>query len=450
MPLHADAEVDRRRDTTSPRCTAAGNTCERDDLAIASVLALQRSIGNAAVSALLQPQSAVARAPARRRCPCGGVIEDGREECDECRRRRLANEPEVARSLARATVAKRIAAPSRRSSGRQLLQRRDVCDDAGVCRSEPDEPLASSVPGPSSSSQPNMCVAQPGQVSAGTMAKAIPASAFMRPDATYAMALTAGFTTSTGYTVPEGLLASEALAGQGIATAEGLVAGQALTVGGSTVAQGATLAESLAAAGEGLLVVEAGGAGEIEAASGPVGWIAGAVVLVAAGGLLLTAYLLSDKPSAAGQPARGPAAAPGAKPEDLVCAPAPSSTAVPATQSEVRKYPGQLCSNARLDELHTAMKAVCDAGISCSDTAEREALGATTRKKYDELIKQGQGWPCAEILKRLAATEACLKAREQIQRECFGNQPEPGHDRQLESARQAVETCRAKAAARGC
>ena len=102
---------------------------------------------------------------------------------------------------------------------------------------------------------------------------------------------------------------------------------------------------SLAAAGETRLVIEAAGGAEAEALAGPPGWIVGAVVLVTAGGLLLTAYLLSDKPKTPTpqpQPAPGPAAGTATAP--LVRGPAPNASAAPATQPEVRKYPGQLAA----------------------------------------------------------------------------------------------------------
>lgn len=46
-------------------------------------------------------------------------------------------------------------------------------------------------------------------------------------------------------------------------------------------------------AGEFLLAAEAGGAGEVEAATGPPGWIVGGVILLAAGVLIGTGYLMS-------------------------------------------------------------------------------------------------------------------------------------------------------------
>ena len=104
-------------------------------------------------------------------------------------------------------------------------------------------------------------------------------------------------------TVPQGLLAGEALAaqGQGIAAAEALLAAESVPVATTTSSRACGQPNSPFAAGEGLLVLEAGGAAEVEAAVGPVGWIVGAVVLVAAGGLLLTA-----DPSSASAPQTAP------------------------------------------------------------------------------------------------------------------------------------------------
>jgi hypothetical protein len=392
---------------------------------IRSALMLQRTAGNRATTSLLRPPAVSAAS----------------EELGAAVRARTGisawPEGEAGRTLARATRERRTAL-AHATLSRPMIQRREVCDAQGVCRSEPDEPA----------NAPRVCTPVPGAVSSTKLSKAVPVSSFVTPDATYALAVTTGFRTATGYSVPEGLLAEQALATEAVTTAESLVVTESLAVGGSTVVEGATLAESLAAAGETLLVLEAGGAAEVEAATGPPGWIVGAVVLVAAGGLLLTAYLLSDKPAKAGhKPDPGPKKQ---DPEGLVCGPAPVTGTGPAPQTQAPKYPNQICTNERLTELHDAMKKLCDAGISCSDAAEREEMGETTRKGFQKRIDAGQGWPCPEILSRLRATEACLKAREQIQKECFGNVPEPGHDRQIESARQALETCRAKAKARGC
>ncbi len=252
----------------------------------ASVLALQRSAGNAAVSAAMsRGPRAVARV--ERRCPCGGIVPPGQQECDECRRKRLAGDAAVSGELARIALA------------RAVLQRQEVC------------------------------AAVPGQVSAAAVSMATPAASSLQADATYALALSPGFV-SSGYTVPEGLLATEALQSQGIATAEGLLATESVPVATTTVVEGATLADSLAAAGEGLLVLEAGGAGEVEAATGPPGWIVGAVVLVAAGGLLLTAYLISPtKPAPVAQPPASPDVRALLDPSPLTATAAPMTAARP-------------------------------------------------------------------------------------------------------------------------
>jgi hypothetical protein len=300
--------------------------------AYAALLALQRGAGNAAVSSAIDapaaPWSPRARAGAPAllatmradaplgiaraaggRCPCGGIVPPGESECAECRRKRLAHG--AARSGAPAPVGDE----ERRTLSRAALQRREVCEPNGACRSEPDDPARDAPP----DQLPNMSIQEPAQGGSGALSRARPAAACIRPDAVYALALGPAFV-SSGYSVPQGVLATEALAGQGLATgeglaaAEGLMAAEAVPVATTAVVEGATLGESLTAAGEALLFMEAAGGAEVEAAVPVAGWIVGAVVLVAIGGLMLTGYLLSRKPP---QAPAGPAGQPSAKPAPL-------------------------------------------------------------------------------------------------------------------------------------
>ncbi|WP_239313407.1 hypothetical protein [Frankia sp. Cj3] len=87
-----------------------------------------------------------------------------------------------------------------------------------------------------------------------------PLASVLRPDGQYAFAATVGFVSTTGYSVPQGVLATEALAAQGTAAAEGVVAAQGLRMAGAAVVEGSTLARSLIVGGETILAVEAGGA----------------------------------------------------------------------------------------------------------------------------------------------------------------------------------------------
>jgi len=177
-----------------------------------------------------------------------------------------------------------------------------------------------------------VCAAPPGAVSATTVARGVPVSSFVEPEATYAFAFVRG----ASYGAPQAkAILDQALVARGVATASGLVAAETLAVGGTGAAEGATLAEVLAGGGEALLAIEAGGGAEAEASIGPVGWIVGAIVLVAAGGLLVTAYLLSDSQPAALAPGTQPDPA-ASQSQPQVCQP-PETVAEPATTTETQQ-----------------------------------------------------------------------------------------------------------------
>ncbi len=98
----------------------------------------------------------------------------------------------------------------------------------------------------------------------------------------------------TGFELGE-LGSSEAGAAAAEAGTEGLAmagAETAATVGTEAVA-GEGLAAGLTAVGEGILAVEAAGGAEVEAATGPVGWVVGGAALLVAGAALGAGYLLS-------------------------------------------------------------------------------------------------------------------------------------------------------------
>ena len=92
------------------------------------------------------------------------------------------------------------------------------------------------------------------------------------------------------------------------------------------------------------------------------------------------------------------------------------------------RYPGQTCEDDRLDELHGAMKAICDSGFSC-------AKG---------------GLSCDDLKARKATADACLTARKGIENECFGGNSDAGHKAQIQTVSNAVSTCASKIASKGC
>jgi hypothetical protein len=234
-------------------------------------------------------------------------------------------------------------------------------------------------------------------------ANARPLESVMRSDATYGLAVTAGFVSTTGYTVPP------AVAAEGAAAAEGLLAARGLAAAGSTVAEGATVARSLIAGGQAILAIEAAGAGEAELAAGPPGWVVGAVVLLAAGAAIGIGYLLLRPEATAG--------------------PRPATTAAPTTATATRRHPNQTCENDVLDRLQAEMHRICDAipGESCSPS----------KVSPKRLARR----PCSQIRLRIAALRACMAARQRIQDECFGGIPDQTHIDAMNMIQNALTAC---------
>jgi hypothetical protein len=286
---------------------------------------------------------------------------------------------------------------------------------------------------------------------------------FLNTNATSSFVPTAGFLASVGYSPsaplmtpnspPPWLLDGEGLGGQGsqlageemlaeeglaategtlaadgtVLTGEALATDTALAEGTALAVEGGGLAESMTAAAGTLTAIEAGGGAEAEAATGPVGWIVGGVVVLTIGGLLVGAWLLSDGPQAATEDA-----------SDTTPMPVPVPVPIPVPAS--RRWPDQTCENDRLDELQRAMHAICDRipGDSCS----------SSKVNPKKLAKR----PCSAILARLAAFEACRRARQAIQDECFTGSLDQRHAdvfRDIDAGIAACETLRAKNCAPG-
>jgi hypothetical protein len=147
-----------------------------------------------------------------------------------------------------------------------------------------------------------------------------------------------------------------------------------------------------------------------EVATGPPGWVVGGVVLLAIAGLAI--YVAATSSS--------------------------TTTTLPVPTTGTRTRPGQTCDDIRLAALTVIKDAACAVGFSCSD--DFEGIG----KKREKLLT------CPELLARIAAARACILARNNIQSECFAGSPEAGHAIQIAQLTAALNTCLAKAAARGC
>jgi Domain of unknown function (DUF4157)/Novel toxin 16 len=270
---------------------------------------------------------------------------------------------------------------------------------------EPSEDISESMPGDdvferefaSGAPAPYTGLAPSGSTAAWSTLSSQPGSplaSFVTPGARYAVALTPGFPAG-GYTPPAGLLATEALAGdvaaaQAAGTAETLLAAQGLTTTTTAVAEGTALAEGLTAAGEGILVFEAAGGAEAEAAIPVAGWIVGAIVLVAAGGLLLAGYLLRRSQQQATQAA--PQVATDSKTGDCT------------------------------EEHHEALQSAVDRHCKELPRSCRPGMGKAQLKRM-----AFRNWRCA-------------RARDQMNEECFKG-GDPGHKRAAQLAWDAYQRC---------
>ena len=144
---------------------------------------------------------------------------------------------------------------------------------------------------------------------------------------------------------------------------------------------------------------------------------------------------------------------PGAAPRASLPKAAPSPVPKPATMPGQKRHPKQKddCPNELYDRLRDEINNCKGLSFSCSDAAERAALGITTRKGFEK--PGAPRWSRDEILRRLADAEKCANARDEFQSKCFpispGDPEWEDHQRQLRDWKTAVETCREKARARG-
>jgi hypothetical protein len=210
---------------------------------------------------------------------------------------------------------------------------------------------------------------------------------------------------------------------EAVRVADAVVFGGPVEVGQTAHGRVIHRSNGAVAALAGLTAFELGGGAELEAATGPPGWVVGAVVLVAIAGLAI--YVASTTTTTTAPPIAVP-----------VPTTVPTTVAPPVAATRTR--PGQTCDDARLAVLEAAKTIACAGPFSCSDATEN--LG----KRNERLLS------CAQLLANIAAINACLAARNLIQSECFTGSPEAGHAAQVAQLTNALRTCTAKALARGC
>ncbi len=241
------------------------------------------------------------------------------------------------------------------------------------------------------------------------LARTVPASALGGAAPVVAYAGMVGLGGGVGGTsgVPAGLLATETLAAEGMTAAQGIAAAQGVATTTTAVVEGSSLGATLMGAGEGLLAIEAAGGAEVEAATGPPGWIVGAIVLLAAGAAIGAGYILLRHP------------------DSVHAATTPATT--PATTT--RRYPNQTCDDTLLDQLQATKDQICGRipGASCSPAK-------VSQKKLDRT-------PCSMIRLRIQALRNCMRARQDIQDQCFGGVPDAAHQQAMAEIQNAINHC---------
>ncbi len=88
-------------------------------------------------------------------------------------------------------------------------------------------------------------------------------------------------------------------------------------------------------------------------------------------------------------------------------------------------------------------KQTCDDPVLDALQAEKDLLTkavpplipATPRSRNPKKLAKV---PCSRLRRRLKAQEDLLKKREQIQRECFGGEPDPDHERAISELKKAI------------
>ena len=102
------------------------------------------------------------------------------------------------------------------------------------------------------------------------------------------------------------------------------------------------------------------------------------------------------------------------------------------TKLKTRRFPNQTCEDDRMATLEGTMHGICDKGFSCTDGTEK------LRKKKEELLSPEQ------LLENIARAKACIKARQDIQDECFMGSTDSAHKKVIAEIEQALKTCEQK------
>jgi hypothetical protein len=94
---------------------------------------------------------------------------------------------------------------------------------------------------------------------------------------------------------------------------------------------------------------------------------------------------------------------------------------------QVPRHADQICKNSRLDELETEKKLLSKSVPPYDPKAPRS-------KNIEKLDKV----PCSRIRLRREAMKRVLEKRWEIEKECFGGKPDPGHDMTMTELEQGI------------
>jgi hypothetical protein len=104
----------------------------------------------------------------------------------------------------------------------------------------------------------------------------------------------------------------------------------------------------------------------------------------------------------------------------------------------VPRHPDQTCKNSRLDELEAEKKLLMKLVPPYDPKAPRS-------KNVEKLDKV----PCSRIRLRLESMKGVLEKRWEIEKECFGGKPDPGHDTTMTELEQGIANIK-KLEAKNC
>lgn len=111
----------------------------------------------------------------------------------------------------------------------------------------------------------------------------------------------------------------------------------------------------------------------------------------------------------------------------------PTATATTTTTSPPivlpRRWPGQTCENAELDQLQKEKETICNAGYAAKCPGPSDKI-----HKFTDT-------PCSLVLLSIVQRQACLAARWAVQNKCFGGKPDDRHWPPINQTQDGINNC---------